>query len=137
MAQARCRGCRLDASWVTHADGFRARCDSDINVGDVERGRGEAGGVVDGGAACARRGPAARVTVALRDDEEPSHGKNGSVGSIDERVADVEGGEREAVEGRLGADVRRQERGENQRQHRVYVHGQLEWREVQPRQQRK
>lgn len=129
VAEARSGGCGGDARRAD-GDGLLARIDRHVDVRDVE-GRGcEASGVVDHLTPGTGRLLARGFAVVLRDDEKPGDGEGGCVRRVDERVADVERGEREAVEGRLGADMARQQGRHDQRQQRVNVHGELQRREM-------
>lgn len=115
-----CR-CGRDAGGAD-GDGILAGFDGHVDVGDVEGGGCEAGGFVNGLAAGTGRLATGCFAVVLGDNQEPGDGEGGRVGGVDERVADVEGGEGEAVEGGLGADVAREQGGHEQRQERVDVH---------------
>ena len=114
MPNAGACGCGREARGP-HCDGFLAGSDAlvgsdgHIDVRHVEsRGR-EAGGVVDHLAASSGRFVTESVAVVLGDDEEPGDGEGGGVGGVDDGIEDIEAGQREAVEGRLGADMRSQE----------------------------
>ncbi|EZF92702.1 hypothetical protein H113_06449 [Trichophyton rubrum MR1459] len=73
---------------------------------------------------------------AARNHLEPGHGEPGGVRCIHHAIDKVEPSEGETLQRRLLADVRRQEDGQAQREHRVYVHRQLDGRELEARQDR-
>ncbi len=104
----------------------------DVDVADVVFWVGETGRFVDGagaGALLAR----VQARLVLRQHQEPRHPEGGRVGGVDDAVERVEPGQRETVQRRLRADVRRQVGGQSQREQRVDVHGQLERVELEAR----
>lgn len=102
-----------------------ARCDCDVNVGDVEGWRSEASSIIDGRSAGGIRAIANNSAVLLRNDEKPCNGEGRSVCGVDERIANVERCQGEAVEGRLSPDMRGKQGGQDECQERVDVHGKL------------
>ena len=116
-------------------DQARLVVDVDVDVADVVFRVGEAGCFVHGARAGA---PVARVParVVLRQNQEPRHPERGGVGGVDDAVERVEPRQRETVQRRLGADVRRQVGGQPQREEGVDVHGELERVELEAREQR-
>lgn len=127
MAGCAGRGARRRASY----NGVVTSCDGggdDVDMRDVVLGGREAGSVGDG-AAGAGGGEVASGLV-LGEDDEPGYAEEGGVGEVNGGVDDVEPGEGEAVQGRLRADVGREECGEDEGDARVDVHAQLDGREV-------
>lgn len=128
VPEARTRGSRGETG-RSNRNGFRPRSDalvrrnSDIDMSDVE-GRGcKAGCVIDGFPTGSWRLAARSIAVVMGDDEEPRDGECRRIGGVDDRVEDVEDGESEAVERRLGANVWGQDGGQNKSKQRVDVHG--------------
>ena len=102
-----------------------ARCDRDVNVGDVEGWGSEASGIIDGRSAGGIGAIADGSAVLLRNNEKPCNGEGRSICGVDERIANVERCQGEAVEGRLPPDMRGEQGGQDESQERVDVHGQL------------
>lgn len=80
--------------------------DGDVNMRNVEGGRSESSGIIDGRSAGGIRAITHGSAMLLRNDEKPCDGKSGSICGVNKRVADIERGQGEAVEGRLPPDMR-------------------------------